>query len=131
MLRYAGAPKKLVEFALVHATFLLNRFPRERKGQDLGIPLDRWLGFPAPKVLHVIKAYALDMGKRGKFDSKVTKTVHVGYDVARSADIICTLPHYKVTYYYKPDPQPFELCEERASVPIRLSGARTARRGPQ
>ena len=113
MLRYAGAPKKLVEFALVHATFLLNRLPRERKGQEMGIPLDRWLGFPAPKVLHVIKAwgcaaYALDMGQRGKFDSKVTKTVHVGYDVARSAYIRCTLPHYKVTYSAHVARLPFE-----------------------
>ena len=143
MLRYAGAPKRLVEFALSHATLLLNRLPRERKGQGMVIPLDRWLGFQAPSVLHMLKvwgcaAYALDMGQRGKFESKVSKTVHLGYDVARSAYILCSLPHFKIAYsahvtfneqdfplkdHYKPDPQPYTLCEERASVPLRHSAS--------
>jgi hypothetical protein len=60
------------------------------------------------------------------------------YDVARSAYILCTPPHYKVSYsahvtfneqdfplrgQYKPDSQPFELCEERASVPIQYAAS--------
>ena len=36
MLRYAGAPKKLVEFALNHAVLLLNRLPRNKKGHGDG-----------------------------------------------------------------------------------------------
>ena len=61
------------------------------------------LGLSPPTVLHVIKvwgcaAYALEHGQRSKFDSKVTKVVHVGYDVARCAYILCSLPHYKVSY---------------------------------
>ena len=109
----------------------------------MGIPLDKWLGFQAPSVLHMLKvwgcaAYALDMGQRGKFDPKVSKTVHLGYDVARGAYILCFLPHFKIAYsahvtfneqdfplreHYKPDPQPFNLCEERASVPLRHSAS--------
>ena len=143
MLRHAGAPKKLVDFALFHATLLLNRLPRDSKGQGTGIPLERWLGFQAPSVLHVLKvwgcaAYALDLGQEGQVCAKVTKAIHGGYDVAGSAYILCTPPHYKVSYsahvtfneqdfplrgQYKPDSQPFELCEERASVPIQYAAS--------
>ena len=58
MLRHAGAPRALVEFALVQATLLLNRLPRARKGErDLVIPLNRWLGMEPPSVLHVLKVW--------------------------------------------------------------------------
>ena len=94
MLRHAGAPKKLVEFSLNHAILLLNRLPRSRKGRDAAVPLELWLGLSPPPVLHVLKvwgcaAYALELGQRSKFDSKVTKMVHLGYDVARCAYFLC------------------------------------------
>ena len=45
MLRHAGGPRVLVEFALIQATLLLNRLPRGRKGErELVVPLHRWLG---------------------------------------------------------------------------------------
>ena len=53
MLRYAGAPKKLIEFALTHAVLLLNRMPRRKKGMGMIVPLDLWLGIKPP-VLHVL-----------------------------------------------------------------------------
>jgi hypothetical protein len=103
MLRFAGAPKKLIEFALNHAVLLLNRLPRSRKGMGMVVPLELWLGIKPPSILHVIKvwgcaAYSLELGQRGKFDTKVQKMVHLGYDVARCAYVLCSLPHYKVTF---------------------------------
>jgi hypothetical protein len=102
MLRHAGAPPSLVEFALIQATLLINRLPRVRKGEkNLVVPLCRWLGLEPPSVLHVLKvwgcaAYALIHGERSKFDSKVVRLVHLGYDVARSAFVLCALPHFKI-----------------------------------
>ena len=58
MLRHAGAPRTLVEFALVQATMTLNRLPRARKGESgLVVPLHRWLGMEPPSVLHVLKVW--------------------------------------------------------------------------
>ena len=136
MLRHAGAPRALVEFALVHATMLLNRLPRARKGErELVVPLHRWLGMAPPSVLHVLKvwgctAYALVHTGREKFDSKAVRLIHLGYDVARSAYILCSLPHFKISYSahvtfneddfplraaYQPDPLPSSLFEESHS----------------
>ena len=104
MLRHVGAPRSLVEFALIQATMLLNRLPRARKGErKLVVPLHRWLGMEPPSVLHVLKvwgctAYALIHTGRGKFDSKVERLIHLGYDVARSAYILCSLPHFNISY---------------------------------
>ena len=103
MLRYAGAPKKLIEFALNHAVLLLNRLPRNKKGLGMVVPLELWLGIKPPSVLHVLKvwgcaAYSLELGQRGKFDAKVQKMVHLGYDVARCAYVLCSLPHFKVYF---------------------------------
>ena len=133
MLRHAGAPRSLVEFALIQATMLLNRLPRARKGErKLVVPLHRWLGMEPPSVLHVLKvwgctAYALIHTGRGKFDSKVERLIHLGYDVARSAYILCSLPHFNISYSAhvtfneddfplrqacQPDPVPSSLFEE-------------------
>ena len=129
MLRHAGAPKKLIEFTLNHAILLLNRLPRSKKEKGKVVPLELWLGLTPPSVLHVPKvwgcaAYALELGQRAKFDSKVTKMVHIGYDIARCAYILCLLPHFKITYsahvtfneadfpfrdLCKADPRPFNL----------------------
>ena len=54
------------------------------------VPLELWLGIKPPSVLHVLKvwgcaAYSLELGQRGKFDAKVQKMVHLGYDVATHA----------------------------------------------
>ena len=125
MLRHAGAPKSLIEYSMSHATLLLNRLPRQKKGSGLVVALNLWLGLEPPSILHKLKvwgcaAYALVMGNRSKFDSKV-------YDVARSAYILCSLPHFKISYsahvtfneddfpmrgQFKPDPEPFRLLEE-------------------
>ena len=132
MLRHAGAPKSLIEYSMSHATLLLNRLPRQKKGSGLVVALNLWLGLEPPSILHKLKvwgcaAYALVMGNRSKFDSKVTRQVHLGYDVARSAYILCSLPHFKISYsahvtfneddfpmrgQFKPDPEPFRLLEE-------------------
>ena len=139
MLRYAGAPKKLVEFALNHAVLLLNRLPRNKKGMGMVVPLELWLGFKPPSVLHVLKvwgcaAYALELGQRGKFDAKVQKMVHLGYDVARSAYVLCSLPHFKILFsahvtfneadfpcrdQTRADSAPYSLLEEQAGKEIR------------
>ena len=132
MLRHAGAPKSLIEYSLSHATLLLNRLPRQKKGSGIIVPLNLWLGVQPPSILHKLKiwgcaAYALVMGNRSKFDSKVTRQVHLGYDVARSAYVLCSLPHFKISYsahvtfneedfpmrgQFKPDPEPSRLLEE-------------------
>ena len=139
MLRFAGAPKKLIEFALNHAVLLLNRLPRSRKGMGMVVPLELWLGIKPPSILHVLKvwgcaAYSLELGQRGKFDTKVQKMVHLGYDVARCAYVLCSLPHYKVTFsahvtfneadfpfkdHLRVDPSPFSLVEEQSGKEIR------------
>ena len=103
MLRHAGAPKSLIEYSMSHATLLLNRLPRQKKGSGLVVALNLWLGLEPPSILHKLKvwgcaAYALVMGNMSKFDSKVTRQVHLGYDVARSAYILCSLPHFKISY---------------------------------
>ena len=98
MLRHAGAPRALVEFALVQATLLLNRLPRARKGErDLVIPLNRWLGMEPPSVLHVLKvwgctAYALVHQGREKFDSKVVRLIH-GVTILRGVPMCCVHFH--------------------------------------
>ena len=87
-----------------------------------------------PSVLHVLKvwgctAYALVHVGREKFDSKVTRLVHLGYDVARSAYVLCALPHFNLSYsahvtfneeefpmrdVYRADPNPSSLFEATA-----------------
>ena len=139
MLRHAGAPKVLVEFSLNHAILLLNRLPRNKKGKGLIVPLELWLGLKPPSILHVLKvwgcaAYALELGQRGKFDAKVTKLVHLGYDVARCSYILCSLPHFKISFsahvtfneddfpfrgLSRADPVPFKLFEEQAGREFR------------
>ena len=124
-----------MEFALIQATMMLNRLPRARKGErELVVPLHRWLGMQPPSVFHVLKvwgctAYALVHTGREKFDSKVVRLVHLGYDVARSAYVLCALPHFNISYSahvtfnedefplrdtYQPDPMPASLFEEGA-----------------
>ena len=47
MIRHAGAPRTLVEFALVQATLLLNRLPRARKGhRELVVSTGGWAWNP-------------------------------------------------------------------------------------
>ena len=133
--RHAEAPRTLVEFAMVQATMIMNRLPRARKGEKgLIVPLHRWLGIEPSSVLHVLKvwgctAYALVQTGREKFDSKVVRLVHLGYDIARSAYILCALPHFKISYSahvtfneqefplresYQPDSAPASMFEPAA-----------------
>ena len=73
----------------------------------------------------------LELGQRGKFDTKVQKMVHLSYDVAY---VLCSLPHYKVTFsahvtfneadfpfkdHLRVDPSPFSLVEEQSGKEIR------------
>ena len=83
---------------------LLNRLPRNKKGLGMVVPLELWLGIKPPYVLHVLKvwgcaAYSLELGQRGKFDAKVQKMVHLGYDVASMSFALClTLKcHFQLT----------------------------------
>ena len=72
------------------------------------------------------------------FDTKVHKMVHLGYDVARCAYVLCSLPHYKVSFsdhvtfneadfpfkdHLRVDPAPFSLFDEQAGKEIRHSAS--------